>query len=70
MAREIEQKDIFINKNDYSDFLKRLGKILLKTNTKCYAWTLMNSHFLLLLQSVDSKITKVMQRLLTGYAIN
>jgi putative transposase len=70
MTRGIERKDIFTNKDDYSDFLERLGKILLETNTKCYAWSLMNNHFRLLLQSSDSKITKVMRRLLTGYAIN
>jgi len=70
MARGIERKDIFVNREDYTDFLERLGTILKETKTKCYAWTLMNNHFHLLLQSGESKITKVMRRLLTGHAIN
>jgi putative transposase len=69
MARGIEKQKIFIKNEDFSDFLERLRRILLETNTKCFAWTLMNNHFHLLLQSGDSSITKVMRRLLTGYAI-
>ena len=69
MARGIEKRNIFIDEADFSGFLERLGKTLIETNTKCYAWTLMNNHFHLLLRSGESTITKVMRRLLTGYAI-
>lgn len=70
MARGIEKKVIFKTPDDYLFFIERLGKILTETKTSCYAWTLMNNHFHLLLHSGETSISKVMRRLLTGYAIH
>jgi len=41
-----------------------------ETNTRCYAWTLMPNHFHLLLRTGSVSVSKVMQRLLTGYVVN
>ena len=49
--------------------MNRLGKLIIETGTKCYAWALMPNHFHLLLKTGDKPISKMMQRLLTGYAI-
>ena len=63
------QEKIFFDEGDYKDFLNRLGKLIIETGTKCYAWALMPNHFHLLLKTGDKPISKMMQRLLTGYAI-
>ena len=69
IARGIEGRKIFQTKADYSDFLKRLGKILKETSTQCFAWALLSNHFHLLLKTGQAPIAHVMLRLLTGYAV-
>ena len=68
ILRGIEQKPIFKDQQDYTNFLKRLGKILNETTTPCFAWALMTNHVHLLLRTGLYPITTVMRRLLTGYA--
>ena len=68
--RGIEGKAIFKNRNDYDDFLSRMGKILKESSTVCYAWALMKNHVHLLLTTGLSPISTVMRRLLTGYAVS
>jgi REP element-mobilizing transposase RayT len=70
MARGIDGKDIFIDKKDYSTFINRLGDLLLKSRTSCYAWALMPNHFHLLLRTGDISLSTLMKRLLTGYVVN
>ena len=69
ICRGIAKTKIFIDAKDRYSFLKRLGIILTDTNTPCYAWALMPSHFHVLLRTGIVPISKVMRRLLTGYAI-
>jgi REP element-mobilizing transposase RayT len=69
IARGIEGRKIFQTKADYTDFLKRLGKILNETSTQCFAWALIPNHFHLLLKTGHTPIAHVMLRLLTGYAV-
>ena len=38
IIRGIERRSIFLDKQDYRNFLKRLGDILTDTSTACYAW--------------------------------
>ncbi len=59
-----------MDKADYKDFLNRLGQILSETHTPCYAWALIPNHFHLLLRTGDAPVSRVMQRLLTGYVVN
>ncbi len=69
IARGIERCDIFTDDADCDDFLERLGRILMDSQTSCYAWSLVGNHFHLLLKSGSVPIATVMRRLLTGYAI-
>ncbi len=69
MVRGIDRKDIFTDQKDYSDFIKRLGDLLIETRTSCYAWALIPNHFHLLLKTGNVPISHLMKRLLTGYAV-
>lgn len=69
LGRGIEKKPIFLSDEDYAVFVERLGNILVETSTPCYAWCLMPNHFHLLLQTRETPLQKIMQRLLTAYAL-
>ena len=69
IARGIERREIFRDHSDYQFFLDRLGKILIDSGTKCFAFALIPNHFHLLLYSSTIPVSSVMRRLLTGYAI-
>ena len=67
ICRGIERRNIFRTCFDRNDFLQRLEKILIESQTPCYAWALMPNHFHLLLRTGDVPIASVMLRLLSGY---
>ncbi len=69
MIRGIERRKIFRDNKDRDDLLERLSTILPETNTSCYGWALMSNHAHFLFRSGESGISKLMRRLLTGYAI-
>lgn len=69
MARGIERRKIFKDGKDRKAFLERLAIILEETQTQCYAWSLLPNHFHLLLRTGLTPLSKVMRRLMTGYAI-
>lgn len=68
IGRGIERREIFRDEEDRDDFLQRLEGIVSQSNTRCYAWALLNNHFHLLLKTGNVPIATVMRRLLTGYA--
>ncbi len=70
IARGIEQRQIYFDEEDYENFLNRLGRLIAETGTMCFAWALMPNHFHLLLKTGNKPISKLMQRLLTGYAVS
>ncbi len=70
IARGIERKAIFRDTQDYSNFLNRLGNLLIESSTACFAWVLMPNHIHLLLKTGITSISTIMRRLLTGYAIS
>ena len=70
MVRGIERRKIFSDTKDKQLFIKRLGTVLTDTGTNCFAYALMDNHFHLLLQTGANSISRVMQSLLTGYAVN
>jgi putative transposase len=70
IIRGIERKAIFKDNADRANFLERLGRILLETETGCYAWVLIRNHVHLLLKTGLTPIATVMRRLLTGYAVS
>jgi REP element-mobilizing transposase RayT len=68
MVRGIERRDIFLSDRDREDLLERIGKIAPDTGTRIYAWCLLPNHFHLLLRTGHAPISRVMRRVLTGYA--
>jgi len=69
MIRGIERQKIFRNNQDRDDFVERLSVILPETHTSCYAWTFLDNHAHFLFRSGEAGISRVMTRLLTGYAV-
>ena len=69
MARGIEGRKLFKDDKDRKSFLDRLAYILEETKTQCYAWALIPNHFHLLLRTGPTPLSKVMRRLMTGYAV-
>jgi len=70
IARGIERKSIFRDNKDRNSLLERLSDIIAGSETKCFAWSLMQNHFHLLLKTGTTSISHIMRRLLTGYAVN
>ena len=70
ICRGIERRKIFIDDTDKNNLLSRLGRVLLETQTSCYAWALIDNHFHLLLKTGNVPIATLMRRLLTGYAVS
>ena len=68
IGRGMERREIFYDGEDRDDFLRRLGKIAIESQTRGYAWALIPNHFHLLLKTGDVPVATVMRRLLTGYA--
>ena len=69
MARGIEPRKIFFDDKDRESFLERFAGILEETQTQCYAWALIPNHFHLLLRTGPTPLSKVMRKLMTGYAV-
>lgn len=69
MIRGIEKTAIFRDDKDRTSFLDRLGGILLDSSTPCYAWALMSNHAHFLLRTGKTGISRVMRKVLTGYAV-
>ena len=69
MARGVEQTTIFRDNQDRKAFLDRLAVILEESHTQCYAWALLQNHFHILLRTDSTPLSKVMRRLMTGYAV-
>ncbi|MCP4681029.1 MAG: transposase [Desulfobacterales bacterium] len=70
IVRGIERKKIFRSDSDRKNFLGRLGYLLAKTKTDCFAWAFIDNHAHLLLRTGLIPIARVMARLLTGYAVS
>jgi REP element-mobilizing transposase RayT len=70
IARGINRKIIFKDNLDRDNFVKRLDHILTDTQTRCFAWALVPNHFHLLIRTGPTRISTVMRRLLTGYAVS
>jgi putative transposase len=69
MARGIERRKLFRDDKDRKSFLDRLANILEETQTQCYAWALIPNHFHILLRTGTVPLSKVMRKLMTGYAV-
>jgi REP element-mobilizing transposase RayT len=69
MARGIEGREMFKDDKDRKSFIDRLANILDETQTECYAWAFLPNHLHLLLRTGPTPLSKVMRRLMTGYAV-
>jgi putative transposase len=69
MIRGIEKRVIFRDDRDREVFLDRIGGILVESSTPCYAWSLLDNHAHFLLRTGKMPISRVMRKLLTGYAV-
>ena len=69
ICRGLERREIFRDDQDREDFVTRMGTVFLATSTRCFAWALMPNHIHLLLQTGNTSLSTVMQRLLTGYGV-
>lgn len=69
MVRGIEKRDIFLDDSDRSFFVRRLSHLLQETGTQCLAWCLIPNHFHLLVKPTSGKLSSLMRRLLTSYAV-
>ncbi|MBM4309922.1 MAG: hypothetical protein FJ119_03100 [Deltaproteobacteria bacterium] len=70
IIRGIEKKPIVKTDTDREDFVSRLGRLSLETETAIYAWSLMTNHAHMLVRTSGVGLSKYMRRLLTGYAVN
>jgi REP element-mobilizing transposase RayT len=68
IIRGIERRKIFRDNKDRDNFIDRLSDLLPATQTTCYAWAFIPNHSHFLFRS-SGKISTLMRRLLTGYAI-
>src|SRR4051812_643047 len=69
IARGNERRNIFGTPADYHDFLSRLARLVPEMGNSCLTWALMPNHIHLLLKSGMHGISRMLQRLLGGYAV-
>lgn len=69
IVRGIEKRPVFLDDQDREEFLSRFSRLLVETETVCFAWALLDTHLHLLLQPHTIKLAHFMRRLLTGYAV-
>lgn len=70
IVRGIERGVIFYDDIDRDRFIERFSRICIDTDTRCYAWSLIPNHLHLLLKTGTMPIRRIMQKLLTGYAVS
>jgi REP element-mobilizing transposase RayT len=69
IVRGIERRHIFLDDQDREEFLARFSSLLQETGTRCFAWSLLDNHFHLLVRPEQGTLAAFMRRLLTGYAV-
>jgi len=70
IVRGIERRRIVDDDLDRQDFVSRVGKVAVESETSIYAWALMTNHAHLLLRSGPAGLSHYMRRVLSGYAIS
>lgn len=68
IERGIRRQEIFHEEMDYQTFLSILKKVVESYEAKVYAYCLMKNHIHLLLETNESEIEKIMQKLAGDYA--
>jgi putative transposase len=57
IVRGIEKRPIFLDDQDREKVLFRFSRLLAGTETDCFAWALLDSHFHLLLQPNETQLS-------------
>jgi len=68
IVRGIERRRIFCDDTDREDFVERLERLVPELGFLCYAWAFLSNHAHLVLQTGPVPLSRLMARLLTGYA--
>ncbi len=68
LARGNNRQEIFRRPADYRFYLGRLGKLLVRTGTRCFAYCLMPNHLHLLLEPGKRPLSRIMQPLQLIYS--
>ena len=69
-ARALPEKKLFLCKEDYIDFYKRLDDLFNKYNIRCYAWSFIPDKFSFIIRPKQAILKKTMRKLMTGYTSN
>lgn len=69
ISRGNNKNDIFLDNKDYAVFFKYLFEVKSEKDFLLYAYCLMPNHFHLLIETIQEPLSKIMQKLLTLYAI-
>ncbi len=69
ICRAVEGRHIFAEDRDRADRLKRLYKLVDEGCFRIHAWVIMSNHFHLLLERLETELSRSIQRLLTGFAM-
>jgi len=70
MVRGIERCKLFRSEKDYEDLITRFQDVFTGGKTVVYAWALMPNHVHLLVRTGVEPLSRVMRRILTGYAVS
>lgn len=68
IVRGIERRRIFCDDADREDFVERIERLLPELGFLCYAWAFLPNHAHLVLRTGPVPLSRLMARLLTGYA--
>ena len=68
MERGIRRQEIFTEEMDYQIFMAILKKVVERYEAKVHAYCLMTNHIHLLLETNESEIGKIMQKIAGDYA--
>ncbi|QKY70090.1 transposase [Lentibacillus sp. CBA3610] len=69
MLRGINQQVIFEDREDRVKLLRAIGKCKVVSQFELYAYCLMDNHVHLLIKETDESVSKVIQRICTGYVL-
>ena len=69
MLRGIERRPLFVDDCDRGDLLCRLSKLIPALGFLCFAWAFMPNHLHLVVRSGPVRLSRLMARLGTGYAL-
>ncbi len=69
MIRGLDGQTVFLGDGDREDFTTRLAGLVPETGVRVFAWVIMSNHAHFLVRTGPEPLSRVMRRLLTGYAV-